>query len=212
MREPAEQAVGWRGGVTAGLRRTEVLSRVGGVMSGLSEYVFISGLGLSDRHSLAPRGAAFQPNMTSNAGEAPPLPMRTRWAARVAQFCLGIWTMRTLLSFAIALPLLLTGCSSSSDQQARLDAMEHELCAQREELVRLRAEMSGDRQRLYRSVAAIQSGLEDLDRTLSLARAEIWGDGSSTGSRLSMAERALTSVRTKVDDLARLAGSPIDSR
>ncbi len=120
--------------------------------------------------------------------------------------------MRTLLALAIALPLLIAGCTASADRQARLQAMQVELDTQREELSRLQAEFDRERQRLSRSLASIQSRLEDLDRTLRLASAEIWGDGSSTGAHLAMAERTLTAARSDVDALARALRSPVGSR
>jgi chromosome segregation ATPase len=110
--------------------------------------------------------------------------------------------MKTLLPVIIALGFLAVGCSPSSEQQARSDALEAELHIQREELNRLRSELDADRRRLYRSIVEIQSRVEDLDRNLNMARLEIWGDGSSTGARLSTARRTLAYIQAEVDSLA----------
>ena len=73
----------------------------------------------------------------------------------------------------------------------------------RRELAQLRSELDAQREGTYRALAGIQSQLMDLDRTLSLASDEIWGDGSPTGARLSMARGTLTAVQAEVDDLSR---------
>jgi len=109
--------------------------------------------------------------------------------------------MKTLLPILVALVFLATGCGSSSEHQAQGEALASELRVQREELNRLRSELDADRQRIYRSIRVIQSHVEDLNRTLKLASAEIWGDGSSTGSLLSTALRSLDSMQVEVDAL-----------
>ena len=102
----------------------------------------------------------------------------------------------------VMLGFLVASCGSSSDHQAQSQAFATELRVQREELNRMRSELDADRQRLYRSIAKIQSRMEDLDRTLKMASAEIWGDGSSTGARLSTAQHTLASLHAEVDALA----------
>lgn len=109
--------------------------------------------------------------------------------------------MKTFLLILIALVFLVTGCDSSSEHQAPSEAIAQELQAQREELNQLRSELDAERRRIQRSITVIQSHVDDLNRSLKLASAEIWGDGSSTGSLLSTALRTLTSVQAEIDAL-----------
>jgi hypothetical protein len=111
--------------------------------------------------------------------------------------------MKTLLSTLVALGLLLfTGCDASSNRRIQLAAVQQELNTQRDEMQRLRAQVDAERQRLSRSIAILQSRVEDLDRIVNMASTEIWGNGSSTGARLSTAQRALADIRAEVVDLA----------
>ncbi len=109
--------------------------------------------------------------------------------------------MKTFLPILIALVFLVTGCGSSSEHRAQSEALAHQLQAQRDELSQLRSQLDADRRRIHRSITAIQSHVEDLNRSLKLASAEIWGDGSSTGSLLSTALSSLAAMRVEVDAL-----------
>lgn len=108
---------------------------------------------------------------------------------------------QALLAVIVALGLLLTACHSGGRRSAQDENALVTLRSQAEELQRLRASVDAERQRLYRSVAGIQSRIEELDRTLNLASAEIWGDGSPTSARLAMARRNLESIRSEIDGL-----------
>ena len=112
------------------------------------------------------------------------------------------WRGRTLLSVIVTLGLLLTACHSGGRRTAQEEAALMELRSQVEELQRLRTSVDAERQRFYRAVAGIQSRIEELDRTLNMASAEIWGDGSPTSARLATAQRSLASIRTEVEGLA----------
>lgn len=109
--------------------------------------------------------------------------------------------VQALLAVIVALGLLLTACHSGGRRRAQDENALVALRSQAEELQRLRASVDAERQRLYRSVAGIQSRIEELDRTLNLASAEIWGDGSPTSARLAMARRNLESIRTEMEGL-----------
>ena len=62
-----------------------------------------------------PRAAASFNKITgANAGGPRPLPMRTRWAARVAQFCRWLKDMRIRGSFAAGVATLLVLCGAVS--------------------------------------------------------------------------------------------------
>ena len=110
--------------------------------------------------------------------------------------------MKTILPVTILLGLLAGACTPSSEQQAHEEALQAQVRAQREELQRLRSDRDAERQTVHRAVADLQSRLAELDRTLRLASAEIWGDGSPTSARLAMAERTLAAIRAEVDGLA----------
>lgn len=120
--------------------------------------------------------------------------------------------MRTLPALAVAVGLLLAGCDSASEGEARTEAIERELEVQRRQLVQLQSQLTAERERLSRLATTIQSRVEELDRTLNLASTEIWGDGSSTGSHLSTAKRTLDSLQAEVDDLVRHLNSPTGAR
>lgn len=100
------------------------------------------------------------------------------------------------------------GCDLGSERHARLQAIEAELAAHRQQMAELKAQMAAERHTLSRAVSIIQSRVEDLDRTLSRASSEIWGDGSSTGAHLSTAQRTLTSLQAEVDALAKQLHAP----
>ena len=108
---------------------------------------------------------------------------------------------RPLLPFVVLSAALLLGCRPTPDTSARTEALEQNVARQREELARLRSEFDAQRENTRRALVGIQSRLTDLHGILSLASAEIWGDGSSTGARLSMAQRALNTIQAEVDDL-----------
>lgn len=110
--------------------------------------------------------------------------------------------MKTVLPLTILLGLLAGACRPSSQQQAREAALQAQVNAQREELRQLRSDLDAERQAVHRAVGDLQSRLAELDRTLRLASAEIWGDGSPTSARLAMAAKTLEAVRTEVDALA----------
>jgi len=103
---------------------------------------------------------------------------------------------------AAAAAVLLVACDSSSDRQAQEAARAGELRAQRDELQQLKSKLEAERQHVYRAVTGVQAQIADLDHVLKMASAEIWGDGSSTGSRLMTAQRTLTSIQAEVDALA----------
>ncbi len=110
--------------------------------------------------------------------------------------------MKTLLPILIGLHLLLAGCSRSSNEATETERLSGELQAQRQELTRLRSEIETDRRQMAQAVTAIQARVEELARTLGLAQVEIWGDGSPTAARLSMAQRSLASLEDEVGSLA----------
>ena len=110
--------------------------------------------------------------------------------------------MNTTLPLIILLGLLAGACRPSSARSAHEEALQTEVRVQREELQRLRSELDAERRALRRAVGDLQSRLEELDRTLRLASAEIWGDGSPTSARLAMAQRMLATARAEVDTLA----------
>ena len=105
------------------------------------------------------------------------------------------------MPFVIISVVLAAGCNSSAELKARSEALARELQTQREALNRLKSELDVDRQRIYRAVAGIQSHVEDLDRNLNRASAEIWGDGSSTGAHLATARRTLDALQAEMDAL-----------
>lgn len=112
------------------------------------------------------------------------------------------WHAQLLLSVIVAWGFLLTACHSGGRRSAQDENALVAMRSQIEELQRLRSSVDAERQRLYRAVAGIQSRIEELDRTLTMASAEIWGDGSPTSARLATAQRALASLRTEVEGLA----------
>jgi outer membrane murein-binding lipoprotein Lpp len=110
-------------------------------------------------------------------------------------------SFQRLMLLVIFSGVLAAGCNSSSERQAQSEALAQQLQAQREELNQLRSKLAADRQRIQRTVVAIELYVEDLDRTLDRASAEIWGDGSSTGAHLSTARRSLDSLEAEVNSL-----------
>ena len=82
-------------GLASGLCGPRAVVTVWYVMLGLSMYVFINvnGYGFRNVHRVAPSGAAFQPNMTSNPAIALRL-QSTRPAGRVAE----LWSLGGITS------------------------------------------------------------------------------------------------------------------
>ncbi len=116
--------------------------------------------------------------------------------------------MKTLAALAAVVVLFATGCHSSSERAARIEALEHELASERQQVAELKAQLEAEERNLARAVTLIQSHVEDLDRTLSRAGAEIWGDGSSTGAQLSTAQRSMASLKAELDNLAKQLQTP----
>lgn len=98
------------------------------------------------------------------------------------------------------------GAEPATDRQALLD----ELRTQRETMHRLRAETGAERLRIYRAAVGIQGRVQELERNLSLAQTEIWGDGSPTAARLATAQRSPASLQAEVNAL--VAGLRTGSR
>lgn len=116
--------------------------------------------------------------------------------------------MKTFLALSTVVVLFVTGCESSSERGARIKALERELATERQQIADLKAQLEAERRNLARAVTVIRSHVEDLDRTLSRAGAEIWGDGSSTGAQLSTAQRSMTSLQAELDSLVKQLQAP----
>ena len=104
----------------------------------------------------------------------------------------------------------IAGCRPGTDAATDRHALLDELRIQRETMHRLQAETAAERQRIHRAAVGIQGRVQELERSLSLAQTEIWGDGSPTAARLATAQRSLASLQAEVDAL--VAGLRTGSR
>jgi hypothetical protein len=114
--------------------------------------------------------------------------------------------MNRMSFWAAGLGVLLTACTPSSRQDGAEtgNAVSAESAALRERSRALEAELA----RVGRRLATVEGYAEELDRTLKLASAEIWGQGTSTAQHLSTAQRLLGNMRAEIQHLHQGSPSP----